>query len=171
MEPTHTDPSAGSASSAGDSIAVLTAKIVELEQQVARLTDVAGRAQADLQNAKARMQKDSDDLRRYAAEAVVRKLLPVVDGFQRAFSHLPDALKNDDWVKGVVAIEQSLMKELTELGLKKMDVLGQQVDTAKHEVLTVGAGKEGEIIEVFEDGYELAGKVLRPAKVKVGSEQ
>ncbi len=151
-----------------DDGAALQAQITELAAQVAKLTDLAARAQADLQNAKVRMQKDADELRRYAAEPVIRRLLPVVDNFQRAFGHLPAELQGNEWVKGVIAIEQSLLKELGDLGLKKMDVLGQQVDTARHEVLTVGPGKEGEVIEIFEDGYELNGKVLRPAKVKVG---
>lgn len=151
-----------------DGVADAQAQIAELTAQVAKLTDLAARAQADLQNAKVRMQKDADDLRRYAAEPVIRRLLPVVDNFQRAFGHLPQELQSNEWVKGVLAIEQSLLKELGDLGLKKMDVLGQQVDTARHEVLTVGPGKEGEVVEVFEDGYELNGKVLRPAKVKVG---
>ncbi len=164
----HTPP-ADSSSDDAVRIAELESQVSELQSQVTRLTDVAGRAQADLQNAKARMQRDGDELRRFATESVIKRLLPVVDGFQRAFTHLPEALKKDDWVKGVVAIEQSLMKELSDLGLKKMDVLGQQADTAKHEVLTVGDGTEGEVIEVFENGYELGGKVLRPAKVKVGS--
>ena len=149
-------------------IAALEAQVRDLQAQLARLTEVAGRAQADLQNAKTRMQRDGDEIRKYAAEAVIRRLLPVVDNFQRAFGHLPEELKAHDWVKGVQAIEQTLLKELADMGLVKMVTLGQQVDTAKHEVLTVGEGKEGEILEVFEDGYALNGKVIRPAKVRVG---
>jgi molecular chaperone GrpE len=145
------------------------ARIKELEEQVARLTDVAGRAQADLQNAKVRMQRDGDDMKRFAVASVVLRLLPVVDNFQRAFAHLPADLKNHEWIKGVYAIEQTLIRELTDMGLKKMDVLGTQVDTARHEVITVGPGEEGVITEVLEDGYELHGKVIRPAKVKVGA--
>jgi molecular chaperone GrpE len=168
------DPTAPQDSSASDDagaaarIAELEAQVTQLQEQLAKLTDLAARAQADLQNAKVRMRRDADDLRRYAAESIIRKLLPVVDNFQRAFTHLPKELESTEWVKGVFAIEQNLLRELTELGLQKMDVLGQQADTARVEILTVGEGKEGEVIEVFESGYELNGKVLRPAKVKVG---
>ncbi len=161
------DPSAG----AGDAAARVTeleVRMKDLEDQLARLTDIAARSQADLQNAKVRMQRDAEDIRKYAAESVIVRLLPVVDNFQRAFLHLPEELKSQDWVKGVLSIEQAFMKELAEMGLKKTETLGQQVDTARHEVITVGEGTEGEIIEVFEDGYELNGKVIRPAKVKVG---
>jgi molecular chaperone GrpE len=151
-----------------DRIADLEKHVKELTEQLSRVTDLAARSQADLQNAKARMQKDSDDFRKFASEAVIKKLLPTIDNFQRAAAHLPKDLEGHEWVKGMMATEQELLRQLQELGLKKMDVIGQQVDTSKHEVLTVGDGPEGQVTEVFEDGYELHGKVLRPAKVKVG---
>ncbi len=143
-------------------------RVTELEEQVRKLTDLAARAQADLQNAKTRMEKDADELRRFALQSIVTKLVPVIDNFQRAFSHLPAELKDHEWVKGVGAIEQELIKQAGELGLKKFTSLGEQADTARHEVLMVGPGPEGVITEVFEEGYEMAGRVLRPAKVKVG---
>lgn len=146
----------------------LEAQITELTAKVGQLTELAARAQADLQNAKVRMKKDGEDLQKYAAEAVLKKFLPIIDGFQRAFSHLPADLKDHAWVKGVAAIEQEFLRQAGEMGLRKMEALGTQVDTARHEVLSVGPGKEGEILEVFEDGYELNGKILRPARVQVG---
>ena len=149
-------------------IAQLEAQIKELTAKLQQMTDLAGRAQADLQNAKIRMKKDADDLGLFAVEATLKKLLPVIDNFQRAFKHLPADLQSHEWVKGVQAIEQELLRQAFEMGLKKMECFGQQVDTARHDVVTVGSGKEGEIIQVLEDGYEFRGKVLRPAKVIVG---
>lgn len=147
----------------------LQAQVDELLEKLAKMTDTAARAQADLQNAKIRMQRDADDIRKFAGEMFLRKLLPTIDNFARAFAHLPDDLKAHEWVKGVGAIEQDFVRQLSEMGLRKMECLGTQADTAKHEVVTVGPGKEGEVVEVFENGYELNGKVLRPAKVKVGN--
>ena len=155
------------ASSPDDGVAVWEAQIKDLTAKLQQMTDLAARAQADLQNAKIRMQKDSEDLRKFAAEGFIRKLLPAIDNFQRAFQHLPEDLKNHEWVKGVFAIEEDLMRQMGEMGLKKMQTQGQ-VDTAKHEVITLGPGKEGAIIDVIENGYELSGKVMRPAKVRVG---
>ena len=140
----------------------------DLTAKLQQMTDLAARAQADLQNAKIRMQKDGEEIRRYASEGLLKKLLPTIDNFQRAFAHFPEDLKNHEWVRGITAIEQDLMRQMSEMGLKKMECLGQQVDTARHEVITLGSGKEGEIIDVIEDGYELNGKILRPAKVRVG---
>lgn len=164
-----TGDGAASAGAVDPAVTDLKKQVADLTAKVSQLTELAARAQADLQNAKTRMKKDGEDLQKFAAEAVLRKFLPVIDGFQRAFSHLPPELRDHAWVKGVAAIEQDMLRQASEMGLKKMAVLGTQVDTAKHEVLTVGPGKEGEVIEVLEDGYELNGKVLRAAKVKVGA--
>ena len=132
------------------------------------MTELAGRAQADLQNAKDRLQKEGEEIRKFALENTLLMLLPTIDNFQRAFEHLPEDLDGNEWVKGVVAIEKDLVGKLSALGLEKIECLGESVDPEKHEVLQTGPGEEGKVIEVFEDGYLFNGKVLRPAKVKVG---
>jgi len=141
---------------------------VELRAQITKLRDMAGRAQADLQNAKDRLQREGEEVRKYALENTLLALLPTVENFQRAFTHLPEELKAHDWVKGVSAVEQELIRHLSGLGLAKMECLGESVDPHKHEVLQTGPGKQDAIIEVFEDGYTLNGKVLKPVKVRVG---
>jgi len=142
----------------------LSAVTKELE----RLKEMAGRAQADLQNAKGRMEKEAQELRAYAVEGMVRRLLPTADNFQRAFAHLPEELRNHDWVKGLQAMEQAFIKELSDVGLQQIASLGKPVNPAYHEVLQAGPGEKDVITEVFEEGYLLREKVLRPAKVKVG---
>lgn len=167
--PASGTPPAASGDSGSDGSAIkLEAQLKELSEKLRQMTGIAARAQADLQNAKIRMQKDGDALRAFAAESVLRKLLPILDSLQRALRHLPDDLTDNDWAKGVQSVEREFMRQLHELGLRRMEALGQQVDTARHEVVTLAPGKEGEIVEVIEDGYELHGKVLRPAKVIVG---
>lgn len=130
--------------------------------------DTAARAQADLQNAKVRMEREAGELRKYASEQLIRRLLPALDNFQRAFQHIPADLQDNEWVKGVTAIEQDLFKQLSEAGVTRMRPFGEIADPARHEVLTIGPGEEGKVIEVLEEGYALHDRVLRPAKVKVG---
>lgn len=139
-----------------------------LQEELQKYRDLAGRAQADLQNAKARAERESADIRMYAAESMLRRLLPTLDNFQRAFRHVPEELQGHEWVKGVAAIEQELMRTVTDAGLRRMESLGEIVDPYKHEVLTIGPGQEGIVTEVFEEGYLLQEKVLRPAKVRAG---
>lgn len=140
-----------------------------LQEELNRLKEIAGRAQADLQNAKDRLQREAEEFRRYAAEGVIRRLLPTIDNFQRAVKHVPAELKDHEWVRGIVAMEQELLRGLQDAGLKRMESLGVPVDATKHEVLMTGSGEEGRVIEVFEEGYLLHDKVLRVAKVKVGA--
>ncbi len=146
-----------------------SAQVAELKQQVAKLTDIAGRAQAELQNAKLRMEREGNELKKFAAEACLRKLLPTIDNFARAFRHLPEELKNHEWVKGMTAVQQELTRVTADMGLKRFEATGESVNPERHEVLMTAPGEAGKVLEAFEDGYEFGGKVIRPAKVKVGS--
>lgn len=138
-------------------------------EEIAKLKELAARAQADLQNAKVRMEKEAQDMRSLAMLGLIEKLLPTIDNFQRSFAHLPEELKDHDWVKGLFATEQQLMADLGSVGLEKIESLGQPVDPHLHEVLQAGEGEKDVIVQVLEEGYELNGKVIRVAKVVVGN--
>lgn len=133
------------------------------------LKELAARAQADLQNAKDRMEREKKDIRQYALEGTIVKLLPTIDNLQRAFNHLPDELASNDWVKGVESVERELMTMLREAGLHKIEAVGQLVNTDQHEVLQAVPGAADTVMAELEAGYTLHGKVLRPAKVQVGN--
>lgn len=144
-------------------------KCVQLQSELEKMKDLAGRAQADLQNAKERMLREGENIRKFALENTLMTIIPTIDNFQRAFDHLPEKLSDNDWVMGVQAIEQDLVGKLGAMGLEKIECIGEAVDPEKHEVLQTGPGEEGNIIEVVEDGYVFNGKVIRVAKVIVGS--
>ena len=144
-------------------------KIADLEAKVKTLTELGGRAQADLQNAKVRLGKQAAELGDVTLAEFLRTILPTLDHFQRAFQHLPPDLNDHEWVQGVTAIEQGLMKQVEALGLRRMASMGQSLDPHRHEVLLTIPGDPGKVLEVIEEGYEFRGRVLRPAKVKVGS--
>lgn len=146
----------------------LQKKIEELSAQLKAHSETASRAQAELGNAKIRMEKEAQEIRKFASEMALLKFLPTIDNLQRALKHLPAELAQNEWVKGIVALEQGFLKQVGELGLKKFESLGQPIDSTRHEVLMEGPGEAGTVIEVLEDGYELHGKVIRPAKVKAG---
>lgn len=146
----------------------LQKKITELEEQMKKYSDTASRAQAELANAKMRLEKEAMEMRMYASETALKKLLPTIDNLQRALKHIPKDLEANEWVKGIVALEQEFLRQVGELGLKRFEALGQALDASRHEVLMQGPGEAGKVTEVLEEGYELHGKVIRPAKVKVG---
>lgn len=142
--------------------------IEAMQAELERYKNLAARAQADLQNAKARVEKESQDLRKYATEGLILRILPTLDNFQRAFLHIPKDIEGNEWVKGVSAIEADLMRQMTDAGLSRLQVMGEVANPDRHEILTVGPGEEGKVTEVLEEGYELNGRVIRPAKVRVG---
>lgn len=181
---TNTEPTTGASDSSPLDIAVLQAEITALQAEVSSLKEelskkqaeapetlkeLAARAQADLQNAKERMEREKRDIRTYALESTIVKLLPTIDNFQRAFTHLPLELQENDWVKGVTAIEREFMTMLQEAGLKQIETVGTTVDTSKHEVLQAVNGAADTVLAEFSAGYMLHDKVLRPAKVQVGN--
>jgi len=110
-------------------------------------------------------------LGKFAVESLLRRLLPTVDSLVRAAQHIPEEYAGSEWAKGMLAVEQQLMVELSACGLQRMESIGAPFDPALHEVLVAGPGEPGKILEVFEEGYLLHGKLLRPAKVRVGEEK
>ncbi len=128
------------------------------------------RALAELENYRKKVERDRVDLIKSANEQTITAILPVLDNFKRASEHLPKALADNEWAKGVTAIETQFEQTLSELGLCKIEVkVGDSCDVNKHEVIGTAEGKSGKIIEVVEEGYELNGKILRASKVRVGA--
>jgi molecular chaperone GrpE len=162
------DASESDAHDQNTKVLAMEGQIKDLLQKLQHMTDLAARSQADLQNAKTRMQKDREELQRFSAELTLRMLLPTIDNFQRAAQHLPKDIEGHEWVKGMLATEKELVRQFQELGLQRMECMGTPVDTAMHDVVSVAEGDEGVIVQVLEDGYTLHGRLLRPAKVVVG---
>ncbi len=148
---------------------ILTDRVEELTQQMQSFKEAASRAQAELQNAKIRMERELSSTRQYATQHVLLSLLPIIDNFSRATKHLPESLTSNEWAKGMLGIFSQLQKALTDAGVASIPSLGESVDANLHEVILEGPGKKGVITDVFEEGYLLHGKILRPAKVKVGN--
>ncbi|MBT3834910.1 nucleotide exchange factor GrpE [Candidatus Peribacteria bacterium] len=130
----------------------------EEEKEADNFKEVAARAQADLQNFKTRMQKEAQELRKFAAVPFILNLLPVYDDLSRGVDH-------DEGFKQVL---EKLEKVFIDAGLTKMTPMGSAIDPSKHEVVNTAPGEKDIVTEVHQDGFELHGKVVRPAKVQVG---
>lgn len=142
----------------------------EPEEETNNFKEKWQRAVADLENYRKQVERDRIEFSKFASEQCLTALLPVLENFKRAADHLPEDLTENDWAKGIKSIEKQLEQTLAELGLKKIEAkIGEACDPNKHEMIATGEGEKGAIIEVLEDGFELNGKVLRAAKVKVGA--
>lgn len=127
------------------------------------------RAQADYQNLKRDMEKEKIELAKFANLSLLLELLPVLDNFSRASQHLPEEKKNDEWVKGILAIHQQFQSLIASMGVAEVPAEGM-FNPELHEAVGNGEGENvesGTILEVVQPGYTLYGKLIRPAKVKV----
>ncbi len=141
---------------------------IQLQADLAAMTEMAKRALADLQNFKRHAEEERAELQVYANMKLLQALFPALDNFARAFSSIPEELKTNEWVKGIEAIEANLIGALTNLGLEVIDPTGLPADPHLHEILMEVDGPTGQVVQVFEKGYSFNGKIVRPAKVSVG---
>lgn len=142
----------------------------DADKQIQELTETAKRAMADLQNYRKQVEKERKDFAAFANAMLLMELLPILDSFNRAFNQVPDEIKKTEWFKGALQIEQQLAAIMKKQGVIEMEPqTGKKLDTLIHEPITVGPGEKDIVVEEFEKGYLLEEKVLRPAKVKVGS--
>lgn len=127
--------------------------------------DTLRRVQAEFENFRKRSRRDADGERDRAVAAVVDRLLPVLDAFDGARAHHPDALEPIDGV---------LHPALVALGVERIDPLGELFDAESHEAVALNVEDEAApsgdtVVEVLRAGYRCRGRLLRPAMVRVGS--
>ena len=136
------------------------------DAQIADLTDTLKRVQADYENYSKRVERDSKGWRRYAAKDLVMRLLPVLDTFELALSHMD---RKDEHVKGIELLYSQLLSILEAEGVKRIECLGERFDPASHEALLTqeDEGEEGVVLEELQKGYMMHDQVIRPSKVKI----
>lgn len=139
-----------------------------LSEENQLLKEKLSRAQADYQNLLMRNERDRKEMHFYLMEKILRGLLPQIDHLERAMK-IAEGVKDDAFVDGVRSVVQGLEKYLASHGVESFESVGKEVDPDRHEVLSQMPGEEGKILQEFEKGYILNDRVLRHAKVVVGS--
>jgi molecular chaperone GrpE len=139
----------------------------------AEYLDALQRERASFINYRRRTDQERAETYQYATAALIKKLLPVLDDFDRALGAIPEQeRKNNRWVEGVELIDKKLHSIMEQEGVEPIDALGQPFDPTVHEAVAFddnsGGGENVDIVsEVFANGYKLHDKVIRPAIVKV----
>ena len=128
---------------------------------------------AEFENYKKRTTKERIELFKTASEDVMVSLLPVLDDFERALTHIEDDKEAEELRKGVLLIYQKLLKTLEQKGLQVIAVKkGDKFDAEDHEAVSQipapSKKLKGKIIDVIEKGYKLGDKVIRFPKVVIG---
>lgn len=140
----------------------------DLEKKVEELTEALQRERADAINIRRRHEEQLKSLQSVAKAGVVKDLLPVIDNFERALSHVPKDLENNDYVKGVQAVVKQFEKTLQGIGVKRIKTAGEHFNPHLHEAVSVeGEGGEEIVSEELQAGYMLGDEVIRHAIVKV----
>jgi molecular chaperone GrpE len=170
------------AASAAEPTAVLpetAAQLVELErlQQALEASEERAknhweqylRAVAELENVRKRAARDIEAANRYGLEKFVTELLPVKDSLELAVQNAPRADVRS-LIEGQGATLQLLVKALEKLGVTVIDPEGEPFDPGRHEAMMTQESATAEpnsILQVVQPGYELNGRLLRPARVIV----
>ncbi|WP_298236687.1 nucleotide exchange factor GrpE [uncultured Algibacter sp.] len=170
-----------------EQVANAETETVEVEEQVIEEQTVEEKLQAEVQqekdkflrlfaefeNYKKRTTRERIELFSTASEDVMKTLLPILDDFERALTHIEEDKEAEELRKGVLLIYQKLVNSLEQKGLKVMTVeKGSTFDADNHEAITqIPAPSDdlkGKIIDVVEKGYTLGDKIIRFPKVVIG---
>ena len=140
---------------------------------IAELTEALQRERADADNMRRRHHEQMFGLRETVKADVVRELLPIVDNFDRALKHVPQDLKDSDYVKGVQAVVKQFEKTLTDIGVQRIKTVGEVFDPHLHEAVHMedDGGNVEIITEELQPGFKLGDEVIRHAIVKVKTEK
>ena len=143
-----------------------------LRQELAQAKDRQLRALAETENARKRLQREKEEFARFAAEGLIRALLPVIDSLDQALATVDkQAEANQAVIKGVHLIHRQLHGVLQKEGVARIPTVGEPFDPHLHEAVAQVEAKDGiadhTVVEEVHVGYTMHGKVLRPAMVKV----
>lgn len=153
-------------------LAELEAKVKDLEEKLAAEKDSYIRLLAEFETSKRRNSEDKLNLVSTASAETIKGLLPTLDDCERAISILKNSA-DEAAIEGTSLIYDKLISYLKTKGLAIIEAKGQKFDTDFHEAVTLfpapSEDMKGVVIDVVQTGYTLNGKVIRYAKVVVGS--
>ena len=138
--------------------------------EAAEWRDKGMRAQAEFENTRKRLEARHADALLRAGERIVEALFPVLDDLDRAIDHA--VTDGADVAEGLDAVRRKLLAVLEREGCSAIDPFGRAFDPEKHQAVQMREDAEvadQTVVEVFQKGYEMHGRVLRPAMVIVST--
>ena len=144
------------------------AELERLRGELRREHDALLRALADFENYRRRVEREQDGAARRGKREVILPLLEVLDDFERALEHLPNA--PPALAAGVQALHRKLLALLATQGVTRFESVGEEFDPRAHEALgtvAIDGVPPGTVAETLQHGYRWNDEVLRPARVRV----
>lgn len=145
-------------------------KLEEAEKRAADNYDKYVRTVAELDNYRKRAIREKADAIQYGNENLLRDILPLVDGMDRALEHACNSEDFDAFRKGLKLLQEQLLGCLQKHGVEMIDTAGKEFDPHVHEAMMQVESvqhQESQVVGEFERGYLLNGRLLRPSKVSV----
>lgn len=136
----------------------------------AELKDQLMRLAADFENFKKRTRREKEDIRKFANEQLLKDILPALDNVNRALEHVED--RDNPLVQGIEMVAKQFLDILGGYGVSTVDSKGKPFDPALHDAMGQTPSSDVEpgcVVNEFEKGYLIHGKLLRPAKVIVAT--
>jgi|SRR5271166_291553 len=135
---------------------------------------LAQRTQADFENYRKRVSRESAAAQERGAVALARELLPALDNLDRALAEAAVAADADSLLAGVRLVRSELSAALARAGIESYSPAGEVFDPELHEAMATaeqppGGARSGTVVEVYQPGYRLGANVIRPARVVVAA--
>ncbi|BCK02621.1 MULTISPECIES: nucleotide exchange factor GrpE [Vibrio] len=152
-------------------IAQLEAALLVSEERVKEQQDSVLRARAEVENMRRRSEQEVDKARKFALSRFAEELLPVIDNLERAIQAADgevEAIK--PLLEGVELTHKTFVDTIAKFGLKEINPHGEAFNPEFHQAMSIQESAEHEpntVMFVMQKGYELNGRVLRPAMVMV----
>ena len=139
------------------------------QEKMDEMVGTLQRVQAEFENYRKRVEKEKEDLRKYACADVIKNLLPIIDNFELAIKHAEHESGSKDILEGIKLIFSQIATLLEGLEVKRIEALGKAFDPKLHEALMADYSdkEKNTIIEEFQAGYIIDERVLRHSKVKI----
>lgn len=145
-------------------------KIKKLEAELQEWKNSYTRKLAEFQNFTKRKENEVAEMKKFASEGIIVKLLDNVDNLERAVDASKESQNFDSLIEGVNMILNNLKNLLTEEGVEEIEAAGKEYDPYEHKAMITENKEELDdnvVVQVFQKGYKMKGKVVRPAMVTV----
>ncbi len=145
-------------------------QILLLKDKVKNLEEKVMQTQAELINYRKRKDEEVASMLRYSNKDLILEILPILDNFERALNSKSENPEFDKYQEGYRILYSHMIDTLKKFGVEEIPALNLAFDPNLHEALMIGSEPDKEddiILEVFNKGYMLKDRVLRPSKVKV----
>ena len=142
----------------------------EENPELLQLKDKYLRTLAEYENFRKRSEKEKTQMFELGAKSIIEALLPVVDNFERALSHVQEEEKDSPFVKGIEGIYKQIQKMFADCNIQEIEALGKKFDPALHNAVMTeeeGDAEEDTITQDLQKGYTYRGNVVRHSMVKV----